>query len=137
MRYRLAIVLLLLFLAHGFKGVSDTLQFHYEGSPFAALGSEAFWNPEESWKAKYARDEAGEPLRPLREDFPGSSTLFVATTDAWHLSQSLQYACIRLAICLLAVPLLGWRGGWAYVGLYTLIWTVQAAGFHLTYSVLA
>ena len=134
MRYRLAAVLLLLFVAHGLKGVADTLQFHYDSSPYAELKNEAFWNPEESWKAKYARDEGGEPLRPLREAFPGSSTVFVAATDAWHLSQSLQYACIRLAVCLLVVPLVGWRGIRAYVGLYALIWVVQAAGFHLMYS---
>ena len=134
MRYRLAAVLLLLFVAHCLKGVGDTLQFHYDDSPFATFGDAAFWDPDESWKAKYARDAAGEPLRPLRENFPGSTTLFVATTDAWHLSQSLQYACIRLAVCLLAVPLLGWRGVWAYAGLYALLWVVQAAGFHLAYS---
>ncbi|THH40257.1 hypothetical protein [Neolewinella litorea] len=134
MKYRLSVVLLLLFLAHVLKGVGDTLQFHYESSPYADLGNTSFWNPEQSWKAKYASDPTGEPLRPLREKFPGSTTLFVATTDAWHLSQSLQYACIRLAVCLLAVPLLGWRGGWAYAGLYALIWVVQAAGFHLAYT---
>ena len=134
MRYRLAAVLFLLFAAHCLKGVGDTLQFHYTTSPYAALEDEAFWNPEVSWKAKYARDSAGEPIRPLREKFPGSTTLFVATTDAWHLSQSLQYACIRLAVCLLAVPLFGWRGLWPYIGVYALLWVVQAAGFHLAYS---
>ncbi len=134
MRYRLAAVLLLLFVAHGLKGVADTLQFHYDSSPYARLGHEAFWNPEESWKAKYAHDASGALIRPLREKFPGSSTIFVAATDAWHLSQSLQYACIRLAVCLLLVPLLGWRGVWAYVGVFVGVWVVQGAGFWLGYS---
>ncbi|WP_116126928.1 hypothetical protein [Lewinella sp. IMCC34183] len=133
MRYRLAAVLLLLFVAHGLKGVADTLQFHYDDSPYARFGDAAFWDPDQSWKAKYARDESGELLRPLREAFPGSSTVFVAVTDAWHLSQSLQYACIRAAVCVVLVPLMGWRGWEAYVGVFAGLWVVQVLGFWLFY----
>ncbi|WP_116108028.1 hypothetical protein [Lewinella sp. IMCC34191] len=126
-------VLALLFLAHLCKGICDDLQFHYADTVFARFDNQRFWDPDISWENKYATDTEGELIRPLRERFPGSSTIFVATTDAWHLLQAIQYALIRLAIVVLVFPRLpGPRWGYA-VGLYGGIWVVQAGGFWLGY----
>ena len=129
----LVVVLVLLFLAHLCKGIGDDLQFHYAETVFASFDNQRFWNPDISWENKYATDNEGNLIRPLQERFPGSSTVFVATTDAWHLLQSIQYALIRLAIVVLVFSRLP-RPRWGYaLGLYAVIWLVQGAGFWLGY----
>ena len=128
---------LLLFVAHFCKGVGDDLQFHYSDTVFATWDNQRFWDPDRSWENKYATDDTGELIRPLRERFPGSSTVFVATTDAWHLLQAVQYALIRIALVLLIVPVQLPRRRWYIpVAIYVGVWIIQAAGFHLGYTVL-
>ena len=129
----LVVVLALLFLAHLCKGIGDDLQFHYADTVFADYDNPRFWNPDRSWENKYAAGPDGELIRPLQERFPGSSTVFVAFTDAWHLLQAIQYALIRLAVMVLVLPRLP-RPRWAYAaGLYLLLWGIQGAGFWLGY----
>lgn len=138
----------LLFVGHACKGWSDTLLFHYDESRFAEFADQGFWKPAGpdceksktcSWTKKYKRDPDGRLKRPLEEKFLGSSTIFVATTDAWHLLQSIQFTCTRLAIVLILTPLINMtfqfsRRIWTSVVLFIAIWIVQAAGFHLTYT---
>ena len=128
---RLLIILAALLLAgHACKGVCDTLQFHYQESYFAGLDNDRFWDPDESWRNKWADGEKANGER-----FPGSSTVFVATTDAWHLFQALQYALIRIALTILVVGyVIRRRIWWMYLACYFAIWLIQAGGFHLGYS---
>ena len=133
MRKQLPAILVLVFLAHLCKGIGDDLQFHYADTVFATLGNDRFWDPDRSWENKYAVGSDGELLRPLRERFPGATTVFVALTDAWHLLQAIQYALIRLAVVILLFPRLP-RPRRAYAGgLYLLLWVIQGAGFWLGY----
>jgi hypothetical protein len=60
-----------------FKAIMDTLQF---GARFRSIGP--WWNPTESWKMKWKNGDKHQGER-----FPGSSTIFVSFTDAWHLFQ--------------------------------------------------
>jgi hypothetical protein len=62
------------------EGVMDTLQFHYTYSVFWHFSNKQFWDPTISWRNKY---HAADPLAGPR--FPGSTTIFVGLTDAWHL----------------------------------------------------
>tara|TARA_Y100000361_G_scaffold145150_1_gene153997 strand:- start:10 stop:384 length:375 start_codon:yes stop_codon:yes gene_type:complete len=67
------------FLAAFSEAVMDTLQFHYYRSIFSSLNP-IFWNPKLSWKNKYTLGNPG-----LGPKFVGSTTIFVFTTDGWHL----------------------------------------------------
>ena len=67
-----------MFMAGAFNGVSQDLLFHYNEfeSTFPTANAQ-FWNPELSWTNKYKN---GDPLQGAK--FPGSTTIFVGTTDA-------------------------------------------------------
>jgi hypothetical protein len=60
--------------------IMDKIQFHFWKTPFSDFKNNLFWDPQLSWKNKWKN---GDPK--LGEKFPGSSTLFVGLTDAWHL----------------------------------------------------
>lgn len=72
------IIGLLAALSGAAKAVQDTVTHHYEQSIFLKSGT--WWNPAESWKAKYEDYDAGkrEPA------FLFSTTVLVSLTDAWH-----------------------------------------------------
>lgn len=92
-----ALILFLIFVAGMSKGVSDTLQFHYEKSVFAALKSqEQYWNPAISWKNKYKDYDNGQQ----GEAYLFSRSLLVWLTDAWHLAQTIQTLAWALAVAL-------------------------------------
>ena len=62
----------------------DKLQFHYDKSIFKNFKNQQFWDGRISWKNKWKNGD-----KEQGEKFPGSSTFFVFTTDAWHLFQSI------------------------------------------------
>lgn len=72
------VILNLIIIASIAKSIQDKIQFHYHKSVFKKLNN--FWNPEYSWKNKY---KEGNPDKGPK--FPGSTTIFIALTDAWHL----------------------------------------------------
>ena len=116
------------------NGVMDTLQFHYSSSIFPPKS--LFWNPAISWRNKYKNGDPKEGPR-----FPGSTTIFVALTDGWHLMKALNLAFYRLAIVLAAAAF--WQfspGRWVNIAAWAAVWMglilVHSAGFHLTYSVI-
>ena len=88
---RIIITPIFIILAALAKAIMDTLQFHFEDSVFSEMGK--WWNPELSWKLKWAACCLGE-----KESFPFSSTLFVSVTDAWHMFQSIEITLIFLAL---------------------------------------
>ncbi|MFN0275416.1 MAG: hypothetical protein ACKVPJ_06715 [Chitinophagales bacterium] len=116
------------FFAGACDGFSQTLYAHYpvfqEKFPTA---NEAFWNPAISWKNKY---ENGDPLQ--GENFPGSSTVFVFTTDAYHLFRTLN----KLNLVTIGGLEFSERKEWYEYALDMVIYSiVYSAGFHLTYSI--
>ena len=128
------IVVALLIAAEACNGVMDALQFHYPQTGFEP--DSRFWNPAISWQNKY---KGGDP-----DNGPAfflSTTALVFLTDGWHLFKFLYLAFIRAAFVVLLAQLfpvrftgnfkfLFWTGVWG-----VLSW-VQAAGFHLTYSLI-
>ena len=121
-----------LFLAGMCKGVMDTLQFHFSVSIFKNRKAQ-FWNPQESWRNKY---KDGDPTKGPK--FPGSTTIFVALTDGWHLFQLFMLACIRTAIVLPASARLDLSANPKLNLLYWfLVWValipVFSGGFYLMY----
>jgi len=65
------------------NAIMDNTLFHYYKSIFRGSRFEQWADPEISWKNKWKN---GDILQ--GERFPLSSTVFVWTTDLWHLSQS-------------------------------------------------
>ena len=88
------ILLLLGALAGGLRAVHDTLTH----SPGALARFGPFWDARTSWVLKY-RDYYNDPKTPR---FWGSTTLFVAWTDAWHASNALCWACMDAALLVAA-----------------------------------
>ena len=78
------------------NAVMDIIQHKYDRSIFSKYNP-LFWNPKESWKNKWnGVDINGKP----KEKFLFSSTIFVWTTDAWHLFQFIQLKCFFLVVIL-------------------------------------
>lgn len=93
------ILSILSFLLIIFSGVSeaimDKLNFHFDKSIFSnEKYKQIFWNPIESWKNKWKED-----LK--TEKFLGSSTIFVFTTDAWHLFKFFRNTSLFIGLGLL------------------------------------
>lgn len=112
------------------KAIKDTLQHHYSQSIFTGLDAR-FWNPSESWKNKYADFDTGS----RQPAFPGSTSLLVSLTDAWHLFDLLSIIGLLLAGMaasrLVAVSNRPGRAWWLW-GLFTLI--AGLAMFHFFYT---
>jgi len=136
MKARLIIAGVFILLAGMANGVMDDLQFHYYDS-IASNWDEQFWNPEISWRNKYASNQEGALVRPLQPKFFGSTSFLVFLTDGWHLAKFIFLLCLHILITLLLV-----RQKWTWKTLVktTLIWlaiySLQTAGFYITYSLL-
>jgi hypothetical protein len=121
------------------NGTMDKLQFHYGKSVFKKAENQYFWNPKISWENKYLRDAEGSLVRPLRPKHFGSTTFLVWTTDAWHLFQTIFFACWRTAVVILAAgfyrisPRRFWNTA-AWIAVWLGLMIVQSIGFHLMYN---
>lgn len=77
------------------EAVMDKVQFHYDKSIFAynpVRYYKLFWDPRLSWENKWT-DSSGR-----HEKFPGSSTIFVFLTDAWHLFKFIKNTSIFISL---------------------------------------
>jgi hypothetical protein len=101
---KIVIISVLIVISGISKAVQDKIQFHFYESRFKKLGT--FWNPELSWENKW---KDGDPKK--GERFPGSSTIFVSLTDAWHL-----FGLIRNISLVLCIPVIS--GVWWLIFLY-------------------
>jgi len=138
------------------NGLMDSLQFHYHESIPGRNGWNAeFWNPQHSWRYKYARD-AHNRLQSApdnwyyntfnlsyKERFPLSATALAWTTDAWHLAKTLAWGALRFALVFVLVGFYRqaysaagpvWKWAVVLAGLWLLLTGWQAVGFHLLYS---
>lgn len=88
------LALILLCIAGAANAVMDTIQFKFSESIFKKYQKITQWaNPAVSWRNKWKDGK-----RENGEKFPGSSTIFVWTTDLWHFAQSIMISCFVLAI---------------------------------------
>jgi hypothetical protein len=106
-------------LAGAFRAVHDTLTH----SPGALAGWGSFWNATTSWQRKYKNHDSTQGPA-----FLGSTTVFVALTDAWHLSNLLAWLCVDAGLLLVAWPALHW---WAVAAV-----VVRRVVFQPLYSLL-
>jgi len=107
----------LVFVAGGFEGAMDGLQFHYDKP-------NQFWNPDISWTNKYRNND---PLQ--GKNFRGKYLVF--TTDGWHLMKFGRNAFTMGAI----VTAIGEkRKWWVYIVEGLSYWTINRIGFNLVYN---
>lgn len=107
----------LVFVAGGFDGIMDGLQFHYDKP-------NQFWNPDISWTNKYKNND---PLQ--GKTFRGKYLVF--TTDGWHLMKFGRNSFTMGAI----VTAIGQkRKWWVYIVEGLSYWTINRIGFNLTYK---
>lgn len=112
--------ILFIVIAAIFKAISDVLLFRYYTSIFRNLGS--FFNPDFSWRNKYKNSDYKQGAR-----FPGSTTIFVFLTDAWHLSNSLMILSIACSVSLYQKIMPTWLN-------ILLVYVVFGLVFELFYS---
>lgn len=114
-----------MFIAGAFNGVSQDLLFHYNEfeSTFPNTNPQ-FWNPEISWTNKYKN---GNPLDGAK--FPGSTTIFVGTTDGYHAMLSSRDIMIVTTIAI-SPKSRSWKHFLKKTALYTVSYGL---GFHWTY----
>lgn len=124
MVYQIILAVIFVIIAGIAKAICDTVSFHYSKSIFTK--NPIFWNPEISWRNKY---DGNDPSNGAK--FPGSTTIFVALTDAWHLFGLIER--ISLAIAFTFVGLLIAKNIWFIflgIGGYILFATI----FHIFYN---
>lgn len=115
------------------NSVGDKIQFHWSTSIFADRGWDIWANPKISWRRKWKW--GSEKLdQPLGEAFPGSSTVFVAFTDLWHFTKSIQLTSLFLA-CVLWSPVINLQNGLLEVALnFALLRVIYGVTFEGFYS---
>ena len=101
----------LVILAGIFNAIMDTLSiFGFDNSVFGRYSIfkrfKRFLDPDISWANKWKGGK-----RELGEKFPGSSTIFVFTTDMWHLSKYIMILCLVL-VTINPTPIFGLYIDW-------------------------
>jgi hypothetical protein len=114
-------------------GVAETLQFHYGDFKVKCPNcADEYWNPGVSWINKYGASET------LRPKFPGSTTVFVWITDAYHLFRSLTTWFLVagwLLACMVFMRLWIELNYWSLFTIAAAYWMAKAVGFHLVYTI--
>jgi hypothetical protein len=102
------------------EGVMDYLQFNY-------TGNSQFWQPRISWTNKYKN---GIPPTPA---FFGSTTVFVATTDGWHMVKFFRNTTALVGIVFRLGESKLW---WEYIIDAAVLSVSYHIGFNITYELL-
>lgn len=122
------------FTAGALDGFSEVLLHRY--SRFERRHPQAnprYWRPSESWVNKWRN---GDPAQ--GERFPGSSTVFVWTTDAYHLARTGRNMTMRAGLVYAAVApkdnrLKPWQ---TFAIRFAVSSAAFSAGFHLSWSII-
>jgi hypothetical protein len=101
------------------NAIMDVLDAHFSTSKFKFLNPK-FWSKKDSQGNKYKNGDYRQGER-----FPGSKTVFVAFTDAWHLFKGLMLLAIMGAV-ILYKPIFGWAD-------FFLLFAVWGIAFEVTY----
>jgi hypothetical protein len=124
------IIILLFIMSFSAYAVMWTLQFHFGISRFKNLNPK-FWNPAISFENKWKTWSNGNIIIYANgkkiERFPGSSTIFVWTTDAFHLFQFIFLNSLFISVSLIA-------DGKVVYG-YSVYWWQAFLGIRLMYAV--
>ncbi|MCC7514524.1 MAG: hypothetical protein IT212_07510 [Bacteroidia bacterium] len=120
-------IFVFVFIAGACKAVMDTLQFHYDDSIFESP-NDRYWDASLSWRNKYKNKDVEQG-----EKFWGSTTIFVALTDGWHLFQALFLGFIFLSIVTYN-PILNYEVKWLSMLFdYCLLRVIFGLSFNLFY----
>lgn len=121
----------LVFLSGVADGTNNVLSFKWYSFKKVFPGaSQSYWWPSQSWDNKYkdGKKENG-------ERFPGSSTVFVAVSDGWHLTRFFDH--IFMAGALTCKVLLFEKKKWYLYPVEALSYLlINRAGFCLAYNVI-
>lgn len=98
------ISLALFFIAGIANAIMDTLEHHFSISIFKNLPS---WDAKETWKNKWKN---GDPEQGPR--FPGSTTVFVFTTDPWHFFKMIMISSVAAAVAIHLSEIWYWKAAW-------------------------
>lgn len=113
------------------KAIMDVCACCFASSALSGLNP-LFWDKSQSWKNKWKNGDASQG-----EKFPGSSTIFVSFTDAWHLFQ--HFFLLPLFLSLIAYseckPLIPWH--WYMVTDFLLMYVYFTIIFQLFYWILS
>lgn len=117
------------FLSGASKGLNETLSHHYDRFEYKYPGANPYyWNPSLSWTNKYKNNDPK-----LGEKFLGSSTIFVFTTDAYHLTNTIHKNTLFAAGITIGI---GERRPWWHYALDAGISMLSySAGFHAVYTI--
>jgi hypothetical protein len=119
----------LTFIAGAADGFNQALQFRYHNVKRAFPDiRDQWWDPSRSWTNKY---KDGDPAKGAR--FPGSKTVLVFTTDAYHATRFIEHLLISGA---LAIRIVGGqkKKWWVYVVETAGYWIINRVGFSLVYN---
>ena len=98
-------LIILLIIAAISKAVMDTVDFKFNKSIFSKIKSEKkrlWFNQSQGWKNKYKNSDPEQGPA-----FPGSTTVFVFITDAWHFFQMIMLTCYQIAYALPIALIIG------------------------------
>ncbi len=132
-------------------GTIEAINYHYDdGFKITCPGAnDGFWDPAKSWKNKYRNNDPRQG-----EKFPGSTTFFAFTTDAYHLLRTTNRTIDGVCIAYLLnadlcekkprdpedgikepVKKKFWQRKWVMVTRdFLVLSAVRSVGFHATYS---
>jgi len=107
-------------------GVREITQFKYQKfKTVHPSANELFWNPQVSWKNKWKNGDINQG-----EKFPFSSTVLVATTDAYHALRTIDRSMLYGAI----IVNLGQKQKWYWYFIdFVFITLTRNIGFNATY----
>lgn len=124
----------LVFIAGTFDGLNEVLKHHpqkfFERHPNA---SPQWFDPAISHRNKYKNGNPAEGAK-----FFGSTTIFVAATDQYHLNRTIAWTTgITGALTVGNIKEYSSPGGWKLLVLdFLVLSSVETAGFHLSYSII-
>ena len=120
--------LCLTFASGMFDGGAESLKFHYSEVNRKYNLNDNFWNPALSWKNKYRN---GDPSQ--GEAFTGSTTVFVWTTDGYHLMRGMRNITAMTAISIQIGERQKW---WKYLIELATFYISYTIGFNLSYELI-
>ena len=130
----LIISIVLLIVAAIAEAIMDKLQFHFDDSVFWKLRGNKWWDPKISHLNKWKNGDKSQG-----EAFPGSSTIFVFVTDAWHFFQFIQLRTLIGAVVLFTIAILSfvsWDDWIKYIISYVVLSIIFSGTFELFFSII-
>lgn len=119
-------------------GTIEAISYHYENGFKARFpnANDQFWNPAVSWKNKYKNGDCTQGPK-----FAGSTTVLVATTDAYHMLRTAKrtldgFTLVSYVNSSRERKMSRNKRIKTVIKDFLILTAIRSAGFHLTYSVI-